>query len=228
MKEKAKNSISENLAQASGDQISDILLKVFTGLSDGMVYVHNRIHENTKKSLEAASFLYALIELLDEKKLLSIPELEERKKQVAERLVSRFLESGMGLMHQNSEYDKYHFEHTARVDCENSLSVCRAICCKLPFALSKQDVEEGIIRWDFGRPYLIAHDTDGYCVHLDRQTYGCTAHEHRPVACRGFDCRSDAKWKLWLDYDKKILNQELIATIEEGNARAYIPNKTNF
>ncbi len=34
------------------------------------------------------------------------------------------------------------------------------------YVLSKQDVEERIIRWEFGKPYLIAHDTDGYGVHL--------------------------------------------------------------
>jgi len=40
--------------------------------------------------------------------------------------------------------------------------------------LSRQDVEEGVIRWEFGRPYLIAHGADGYCVHLDRESYRCT------------------------------------------------------
>jgi len=38
-------------------------------------------------------------------------------------------------------------------------------------------VEEGVIRWEFGRPYLIAHGAVGYCVHLDRelQVYGMGA-----------------------------------------------------
>jgi hypothetical protein len=91
-------------------------------LSDGMVYVHNRIHENTKKSLEVASFLYALIEMLDEKKLISIPELDERETKVAERLVNLFLNSGMGLMHQNSEYDKFSFEHAAQAYMPNTMN----------------------------------------------------------------------------------------------------------
>ena len=46
--------------------------------------------------VEAASFLYALIELLNEKEFISIEELDERKKQVAERLVRMFVESGTG------------------------------------------------------------------------------------------------------------------------------------
>jgi hypothetical protein len=32
-------------------------------------------------------------------------------------------------------------------------------------------VEEGDIGWEFGRPYLIAHGADGYCVHPDRESY---------------------------------------------------------
>ena len=126
-------------------ELTDILTNVHAALSDGMVFIHNRIHENTKKSLEAASFLYALIELLNEKGLLSIAELDGRQKQVAERLVKGFLNSGNGLMHQNSEYDKYQTEHEAQIDCQNCSHICKAICCKLPFALSKQDVEEGVV-----------------------------------------------------------------------------------
>lgn len=189
-------------------------------LSSGLVYTHTRINDNTKKALETASFLYALIELLNEKGLLSIEELDERKKQVAERLVRKFKEGGVGLMCQDPEHDKYTFKHEALVDCRSRLHICKAICCKFPFALSRQDVEEGIIRWDFGRPYLIAHDSDGYCVHLDRKTYQCTVHENRPVPCRGFDCKDNEKWKVWVDYEKKIINQKLIEQINKGNGNS--------
>jgi len=67
-------------------------------------------------------------------------------------------------MYQDPEYDKYTFDKEADVDYESRLDVCKALCCKLPFALSKQDVQEEIIRWEFGRPHLIAHGDDGYCV----------------------------------------------------------------
>jgi DNA-binding MurR/RpiR family transcriptional regulator len=45
---------------------------------------------NTTKTLEASSFFNALIELLNEKGLLTIEELDKRKKQVAQRLVNGF------------------------------------------------------------------------------------------------------------------------------------------
>lgn len=52
---------------------------------------------------------------------------------------------------QHPEHDKYNFEHEAQVDYQSRLHTCKAICCKFPFALSRQDVGEGIVCWDFGR-----------------------------------------------------------------------------
>lgn len=202
-------------------ELDKILVKIQNELSAGLLYTHIRININTNKTLEVASFLYALIELLNEKGLLTINELDERKKQVAERLVKKFIESGTGLMYQDPEFDKYNFKSEACVDCQDRLDICKAVCCKFPFALSRQDVEEGIVQWEFGRPYLIAHDTDGYCVHLDRETYKCTVYDHRTVPCRGFDCQENEKWKVWLDYDKKLINPELKDRIDQENNKIY-------
>jgi hypothetical protein len=68
-------------------QGNEILIKIFDNLSSGLLYTYARINDNTKKTLEAASFLYALIELPHEKGILTIEGLDERKRQVAERLV---------------------------------------------------------------------------------------------------------------------------------------------
>lgn len=197
---------------------------IYDALSQGLIYAHRRIHDNTQKSLEASSFLYALIEILLEKNILSIEELDERKKQVAERLVKKFSNSGIGLMYQDPEYDKYTFDQETFVDCQSRIHVCKARCCKFPFALSRQDVEEGIVRWEFKRPYLISHDADGYCVHLDKQTYRCSVHEYRPVPCRGFDCRESERWKVWQNYEKTILSPELYDQILHANQVAYNSN----
>jgi Fe-S-cluster containining protein len=200
---------------------AEILLDIQNKISSGLVYTHTRINDNTKKTLESTSFLYALIELLNDKGLISIEELDERKKQVAKGLVQKFTESGMGLMYQDPECDKYTFEHEAHIDCRSRLPMCKAICCKLPYALSKQDVEEGVIRWEFGRPYLIAHDGDGYCVHLDRKAYQCTVYDQRPVPCRGFDCQENKKWQVWLDYEKRVMNPELSECLVHTNSTLY-------
>ena len=200
-------------------QINDVL-------SSGFLYIHTRINDNTKRTLDSTSFLYGLIELLNEKGLITIDELDERKKRVAQRLIDKFAQSGIGLMYQDPEYDKYNFKDEACIDCQSGIDVCKAMCCKLPFALSRQDVEERIVRWEFGRPYLIAHDTDGYCVHVDRETFQCSVHEHRPVPCRGFDCRDNKKWQVWQDYGKKILDSELIEKIKQSNEEIYTSMKS--
>jgi hypothetical protein len=173
----------------------------------GLLYSHHRANANTAKTLEVASFAYALIELLIQKGLLTEDELNDRKREVAERLAKKFIDSGMGVVRQDPEHEKYGFQGGAQIDCENRLHLCKAACCRLNFALSKQDVEEGIVKWDFSRPYLIAKDRDGYCRHLDRCASRCTIYAHRPVPCRGYDCRKDQR--IWIDFDQKLVNPEL-------------------
>lgn len=173
----------------------------------GMLYCHSRINSNTNKLLESASFVYALVELLAEKGLLDISELEERKKAVAARLLDSFLQKGMGVAMQEGEQDKYAFDGSVDIDCDRRVHLCKASCCRMSFALSEQDVEEGVVKWDLGRPYLIAQDSEGYCRHLDRDSYHCTVRECRPLPCRGYDCRNDKR--VWLDFDQRIINPEL-------------------
>ncbi len=173
----------------------------------GLLYCHSRESMNTSKTLEVTAFAYALIELLMEKGLLTEEELDGRKRTVAERLVEKFRESEMGVMRQQGEQDKYTFKNGAKIDCKNRIHLCKAACCRLPFALSKQDVEEGIVKWDFEHPYMNARRADGSCVHLEQKTCRCTVYENRPVPCRGYDCRNDKR--IWLDFEKKIINPEL-------------------
>ena len=202
------------------DDIHELVNDQRKEITRGLLYSHTRINSITARNIEVSSFLYALIEILNEKGLLTIEELDERKKEVAGRLIKKFVESGMGLMYQDPEEDKYKFEHEAEVDCEKRLDVCKAICCKLPFALSRQDVKEGIVSWEFGRPYLIAHGDDGYCVHLDRNTFQCTVREHRPLPCRGFGCQDNERWHVWADFEKMILNPGFIEEMK-NSAKIY-------
>ena len=173
----------------------------------GFEYAHHRANTNTGKLLEVTSFAYSAIELLAEKGVISLEELDERKKQVATRLAERFQNTGMGVVHAEPEVDKYGFEGAAEIDCESRLPVCRAACCRLQFALTRQDVEEGVVEWEFGRPYMIRQGSDGYCNHLDREGCHCTVYDQRPVACRGYDCRGDKR--IWADFEKRIPSPEL-------------------
>jgi Fe-S-cluster containining protein len=173
-------------------------------IADGLLYTHSRLNANQRKTLEAASFLYALVELLNEKGLLTINELDARKEAVAQRLTEQLRREGNGAMFQDPEYDKYAFDLAAEIDCAVRVHLCHATCCRLPFALSHQDVREGIVHWNLGQPYVIDQDGDGHCSHMDRETHGCGIYVNRPVPCRGFDCRNDRR--VWLDFEGKVPN----------------------
>jgi Fe-S-cluster containining protein len=185
-------------------------------MAEGLMYAHSRANANTSKVLEVASFSYALIELLSERGLISIEELDERKKTVGQRLVEKFVETGMGVALTKEEQDKYSYRSEARIDCGNRLHLCRAACCRLRFALSVQDLEEGAVKWDLGHPYMIRHDTDGYCHHLDRRSHGCGIYENRPLVCRAYDCREDKR--IWADFESKVVSPEL-ENLFNGKAR---------
>lgn len=97
--------------------------------------------------------------------------------------------------------DKYQMKGSD-VDCAGLMHICHARCCSLTFELSKQDLDEGRVMWEATAPYVIRHEKDGYCSHLKRETGGCGEYQHRPAACRGFDCRGDER--IWLDFEKRI------------------------
>ena len=88
------------------------------------------------------------------------------------------------------------------IDCAARIHLCLARCCALSFELTTQDLDEGRIQWEVTDPYLIRHEEDGYCTHLDRENGQCREHAHRPATCRGFDCRGDAR--IWIDFDARI------------------------
>ena len=56
------------------------------------------------------------------------------------------------------------------VDCDARMSTCHAVCCKLKFALSTEEVEQRIVKWDIGHPYIIRQNSNGYCCHNDAET----------------------------------------------------------
>jgi hypothetical protein len=176
-------------------------------LAEGLLYAHSRANANTNKLLEVASFSYALMELLMERGIITVEELDARKSAMNERLVAKFSEKGMGVALTTIDGDKYAFQSTVQIDCESRIPLCRAACCRLGFALSRQDVEEGHVKWELGYPYMIRRGADGYCHHLDRTRMGCGIYDRRPVVCRGYDCRKDAR--IWADFENQVVSPDL-------------------
>ena len=176
-------------------------------IEEGLAYLHSRVGATVARTLESASFVYALIEILVERGLLTIEEIDARKKQVAPRLLKRFESQDGGVAMQHSVHDKYHAPQQASIDCASRVSKCKAACCKMVFPLSQQDIEEHVIHWQLGRPYVIAKGEDGYCQHLDRPGLRCTVHSARPLPCRVYDCRNDHR--IWLDFERGVINPKL-------------------
>jgi hypothetical protein len=173
----------------------------------GLLYAHNRANANTAEVHAANSTVEALVDLLVEQGVLDRETLESRRQVASNRLQREYHERGMGVAVQEFEGSKYRFEGAPEIDCDNRIPLCGAACCKLPFALSREDITEGVVSWDLGRPYMIAHGPDHACVHLDRETRRCGVYAQRPIPCRGYDCRKDTR--IWLDFDNRVVNPRI-------------------
>ena len=89
------------------------------------------------------------------------------------------------------------------IPCAELIPLCEARCCSFTFPLSTQDLDEGVIRFDYGQPYMIRQrSSDGYCVHSDPTTRACDVHAARPATCRSYDCRNDKR--IWIDFENRI------------------------
>jgi hypothetical protein len=186
--------------QGSPQPISPDLLR-------GLIYAHNRANANTAEVHEASATLHALVELLLERGVIEAETLAARQGRASEALRRRYVEKGMAVAMQEFGVSKYEFKGNAEIDCQSRIHLCKAACCRLPFALSKQDVQEGVVEWDLGQPYLNSRDAEGYCSHLEKCSGRCTVYAQRPIPCRGYDCRED--WRIWLDFDNRVINPRI-------------------
>jgi Fe-S-cluster containining protein len=192
------------------DDKNETLKEILNKLTPGLVYVHTRLDDNTYKSVRNEAKLAALIEILVEKGIIEPEKIEERGKRILLDLIKTFAASAFGVEFLDSKYDAHEPKDDVIIECSGRVSACKAVCCRLPFALTRKEVETGIIHWEFARPYLIAKNADGYCAHFDRDKFTCTIHENRPVSCRLFDCRTDKRWPVWRDFEKNTANPILL------------------
>ena len=95
---------------------------------------------------------------------------------------------------------------SVEVNCAERMHVCHAVCCKLHFALTAGEVDAGKVRFDLGFPYMIRHDSDGYCTHNDRSTGFCGVYADRPGVCRHYSCANDER--IWKDFENMELNHD--------------------
>jgi hypothetical protein len=146
---------------------------------------------------ELRSVVDTLVEIMVGRELLS-----KSHKRLLDKLRER-ADSVPGSKVRLRSYVDKHAVANPDIDCQSRLALCHARCCSFSVVLTTQDLEDGEIRWEIAEPYMLRHEEDGYCAHLDRAAGGgCLLYQRRPAACREFDCREDKR--VWIDFEKMI------------------------
>jgi hypothetical protein len=148
----------------------------------------------------------ALIETLISAGQLDLRAFEERRAKVAGREAERMNREGHLYVMLNDVADKYVLTDLPDIDCKKRLPVCKARCCTLGFPLSVQDLDEHVVKWDYGRPYHIRLSDDAYCVHNAPDSRTCRIYDQRPAVCRSYDCCKDER--IWKDFDRGIIAEQ--------------------
>lgn len=167
-------------------------------LANALRFVHLVEAQTQARVAELSASVNALLEVLIGEGQLPLDAYEKRKRLTVLR------ENERGASEARVEVsdipDKYAIGGLPEIDCPSLLHLCRARCCTFDFTLSVQDLDERIVRWNYGRPYRIAQRPDGYCVHNEAGL--CAIRENRPGVCRMYDCRKDRR--VWLDFERRI------------------------
>jgi Fe-S-cluster containining protein len=175
----------------------------------GGLYTHTELSHNATRLHEAEAFLYGLVDVLIEKGLLIEKDVLSAVKNVREQMTERgqTLDPNIALRVDGDSVGPDDFQP---VNCAERIHICKAVCCKLNFALSAPEVEAGVVKWDLGAPYFIRHEASGSCTHLSGD-HGCSVYADRPSICRRYSCANDER--IWSDFPNMVLND---AWIEEN------------
>lgn len=167
----------------------------------GLRFLHMTTVQTKAQLSELTATVNALTELLVAQGALAMDQFQRRRHLTVLRENER-IEAEDAQVQLTDVENKYAMEELPEIDCEARLHLCRARCCSFHFSLSIQDLDERIVRWDYGKPYMIARREDGYCVHNVEGTCLCNVYVNRPAVCRGYDCRTDKR--VWIDFARRI------------------------
>jgi Fe-S-cluster containining protein len=189
----------------------------------GLGFCHNQINLLAQRLIEAGTEAGAVARSLLARGLITEEDLALHRAGERERIEEALNQDDFGIAISSEFPDKYTIapEAIPSIDCEDRYHLCHGACCALRFALSTQDLDEAVVRWELGRPYIIRHGTDGRCVHQERDTLHCAIYEKRPGVCRVYDCRKDTR--IWTDFEQRVVNPKLFATMPDGSLRPQFP-----
>ena len=179
--------------------------------------VHAAMHAHTIDSALAGrihaleSTVYGLVDLLVNKRLVGESELTASANCIAQTIEDRGERAHGGVA---IRVDPPEPQPVAAVNCAERIPICKAVCCRLTFPLTTEEIQDGHLKWELGQPYFIRHDERGACVHQDRSTCLCAVYSERPNLCKHYSCQADKR--IWKDFAKMILNQEWIDANLQG------------
>lgn len=168
-------------------------------LERGLRFVHLMGMQTKMDVLDTSVRVLALLEEMIARGQVDMRSLEERRERIKRQELERA--ASQASVQVSPSVDKYQITELPQIDCAARIPLCKGRCCTLTFPLSFQDLDEGVVRWDYSRPYSIRHREDGYCVHQS-PTHGCTVYDQRPAVCRTYDCRNDKR--IWIDFENRI------------------------
>ncbi len=169
-------------------------------VENGLRFSHVVEMQTKQQVTELAASFYALLETMVASGQVALDDYERRRQTTLRHENERIRSAALVVL--DSTPDKYALADLPEIDCEARLPLCHARCCKFVFPLSTQDLDERIVQWEYGRPYQIAHRSNGYCLHSEPHTGRCTVYEHRPATCRTYDCRTDQR--IWVDFENRV------------------------
>ncbi len=171
----------------------------------GSLFLHSALSKHSARINEIESFLYSVIDMLAQKGIAPPVELTKVVEKVRQEMIDKGEMSNPGLALRVDAEDDSTF---IPFNCNERIPICKAVCCKLIFALSAEEIESGKIRWDLGMPYTIRQGKSCYCSHINPEDKQCTIYEHRPSVCKKYSCANDKR--IWNDFEKMELNNQWI------------------
>jgi Fe-S-cluster containining protein len=174
----------------------------------GNLFAHTALSNNAERINEAESILYGLTDLMIEKGAVTSDEVLRAAAKVRGEMEAKGETIGPGVA-LRVDGDEEKDDGFVPVNCAQRIHICKAVCCRLQFALSAKEVESGKVKWDLGRPYHIRQESTGYCTHNDPEKKSCRIYHDRPTVCRRYSCAKDER--IWKNFEEMELNDEWIS-----------------
>lgn len=172
----------------------------------GALFTHTVLTDQIMRINQNEAFLYGLIDCLTQQGVVQPDALKRAAESVRQELIEKKEHATLGVaIRVDGEAEG---AQTAVVNCEERLHICRAVCCRLRFALTAEEIETGRMKWELGNPYYNRHHSHGYCHQIDPDRKCCTIYDRRPSVCRKYSCVGDTR--IWKDFERMEFNQEWV------------------